>query len=77
VGLVQLIRFLVLKLTYIVLNTRFDMVVVFTANCFLVGDNIFIDSETLLMTDFMNLKIKLAQSFERTHKDRMCVCSYG
>jgi hypothetical protein len=40
VGLVQLIRFLVLKLTYIVSNARFDMVVIFTANCFLVGDNI-------------------------------------
>jgi hypothetical protein len=74
VGLVQLIRFLVLKLTYIVLNARFDMVVIFTTNCFLVGDNIFIDSESLLMIDFVNLKIKLAQYFERTHKDRMCVC---
>jgi hypothetical protein len=66
----------VLKLTYIVSNSRFDMVVVFTANCFLVGDNIFIDSEPLLMIDFVNFKIKLAQSFKRTHKDRMCVCVY-
>jgi hypothetical protein len=25
------------------------------------------------MTDFVNLKIKSAQSFEYAHKDRMCV----
>jgi hypothetical protein len=76
VGLVQLIRFLVLKLTYIVSNPRFDMVVVFTANYFLVGDNVFIDNELLLMIDFINLKIKQAQSFKGTHKNRMCVCVY-
>jgi hypothetical protein len=27
-----------------------------------------IDSETLLVTDFVNLKIKLAQSFKYTHR---------
>jgi hypothetical protein len=32
-----------------------------------------IDSETLLVTDFVNLKIKPTQSFEVAHKDRMCV----
>jgi hypothetical protein len=32
----------------------------------------------LLVTDFMNLKIKPAQSFEGAHKDKMCVhaCVY-
>jgi hypothetical protein len=30
---------------------------------FLVGDNVFIDNETLLMTDFINLKIKPTQLF--------------
>jgi hypothetical protein len=29
--------------------------------------------ETLLLTDFMNLKIKLAQSFRCTHRGRVCV----
>jgi hypothetical protein len=31
------------------------------------------DSETLLVTDFMNLKIKLAQSFGCTHRGRVYV----
>jgi hypothetical protein len=38
-----------------------------------VEDDIFIDSETLLMTDFINLKIKSTQSFECAHRDRMYV----
>jgi hypothetical protein len=32
-----------------------------------------VDSETLLVTNFMNLKIKLGQSFERAHRDRVCM----
>jgi hypothetical protein len=32
-----------------------------------------IDSEALLVTDFVNLKIKPAQSFEGAHRGRMCV----
>ncbi len=32
-----------------------------------------IDSETLLVTDFVNLKIKSTQSFGGTHRDRMYV----
>jgi hypothetical protein len=39
----------------------------------LVRDDIFIDSETLLIIDFMNLKIKPAQSFGDAHIDRVCV----
>jgi hypothetical protein len=38
-----------------------------------VGDDVFIDSETLLVTDFVNLKIKPAQSFGGAHRDRVCV----
>jgi hypothetical protein len=38
-----------------------------------VGGNIPVDSETLLVTDFVNLKIKPAQSFRGAHKDRVCV----
>jgi hypothetical protein len=55
VGLAQLIRFLVVKLTYICSNFKFDMGVTFTTNYFLVGDNVLIDSKTLLITDFVNL----------------------
>jgi hypothetical protein len=32
-----------------------------------------VDSETLLVTDFMDLKIKLFHSFRGAHKSRMCV----
>jgi hypothetical protein len=58
VGLTQLIRFLVLKLIHPGLNLRFNMGAIFTVNYFLVEDDIPVDSETLLMTDFVNLKIK-------------------
>jgi hypothetical protein len=34
----------------------------------LVGDDVPIDSEMLLVTDFMNLKIKSTQSFECAHR---------
>jgi hypothetical protein len=38
---------------------------------FLVGGGVPVDSETLLVTDFMNLKIKPTQSF--ACKERVCV----
>jgi hypothetical protein len=38
-----------------------------------VGDNVPVDSETLLVTDFVNLKIKSAQSFGCAHRGRMCI----
>jgi hypothetical protein len=41
-----------------------------------VGDDVPVDSKTLLMTDFVNLKIKMAQSFGGAHRGRMCVCVY-
>jgi hypothetical protein len=37
------------------------------------GDNVSIDSEMLLVTNFVNLKIKSAQSFGCTHRDRVCI----
>jgi hypothetical protein len=46
---------------------------VFTTNYFSVGCDVPVDSETLLVTDFMNLKIKLAQSFEGAHRGKMCM----
>jgi hypothetical protein len=36
-----------------------------------VRDDVIVDSDALLMTDFMNLKIKLAQSFKSAHRDIM------
>jgi hypothetical protein len=35
-----------------------------------------INSKTLLLIDFVNLKIKSTQSFKGAHKDRICVCVY-
>jgi hypothetical protein len=32
-----------------------------------------VDTETLLVTDFMNLKIKPTQSFGGAHRGRVCV----
>jgi hypothetical protein len=49
VDIIQLVRFIVVELIYSNLNPRFDM-----------GDDVSVDSKTLLMTDFVNLKIKLA-----------------
>jgi hypothetical protein len=42
-------------------------------NDFLVGGDVSVDNEVLLMTDFVNLKIKPAQSFKCAHKDRVCI----
>jgi hypothetical protein len=38
-----------------------------------VGGDIPVNNETLLITDFVNLKIKPTQSFRDTHRDRICV----
>jgi hypothetical protein len=38
-----------------------------------VGDDAPVDNDTLLMTDFVNLKIKSDQSFGCAHMDRLCV----
>jgi hypothetical protein len=44
---------------------------------FLVRDDVPIDSsEALLMTDFVNLKIKSTQSFGGAHRDRICMCVF-
>jgi hypothetical protein len=38
-----------------------------------VGGDVSVDSETFLVTDFVNLKIKPAQSYEGAHKGRVCI----
>jgi hypothetical protein len=38
-----------------------------------VGGDVPIDSEALLVTDFVNFKIKPTQSFEGAHRGRVCV----
>jgi hypothetical protein len=73
VGLAQLVRFLVVELTHPYSNPKFDMSITFILNYSFSGSNVPIDSETLLMTDFVNLKIKPAQSFKDAYRGRMCV----
>jgi hypothetical protein len=67
------VRFLLMELIYTCLNLKFDTCVIFMTNYFLVGDNILVDSDALLVIDFMNLKIKSAQSFEGAHMSKLCM----
>jgi hypothetical protein len=47
-----------------------------------VGGDVPVDSDELLVTDFVNLKIKSAHFFEVAHRNRVCIyvnrdkCSY-
>jgi hypothetical protein len=43
---------------------------------FSVEDDVPVNSKSFLVTDFMNLKIKLAQSFKSTHRDKICMFIY-
>jgi hypothetical protein len=61
------------KLIHSGLNYIFDMSVIFMTNYFLVGGDVPVDSEALLVTDFVNLKIKPTQSFRGAHRGRVCV----
>jgi hypothetical protein len=47
--------------------------ILITVNYFLVVCDILINSETLLVINFINLKIKLVQSFECTYRSRVYV----
>jgi hypothetical protein len=42
-------------------------------NYFFSGGDIPIDSDALLVTDFLNLNINLIQSFRCAHNNRICV----
>jgi hypothetical protein len=42
----------------------------------LVRDDVFADSESLLVTDFVNLNIKPTQSFRGVHRDMVYVCMF-
>jgi hypothetical protein len=75
VGLTQLVRFLVVKLTHLSSNHRFDMSITFMTNILSMVVDISIGNETLLVTDFINLKIKSPRSFRDAHKSR-CACVF-
>jgi hypothetical protein len=40
------------------------------------GNDIPVDREILLVTDFINLKIKLTQSFRDAHTNRVYMCAF-
>jgi hypothetical protein len=65
----------VVELTYLVSNSIFDMsvtrLIILSVEC-----DVPIDSETLSVTDFVNLKIRPTQSFRGTHRGRMCMCVF-
>jgi hypothetical protein len=71
-----MVRFIVVELIHLCSNSRSDMGVVFTANYSLVGGDVPVDSETFLVTDFVNLKIKPTQSFGGAHRGRVCACIF-
>jgi hypothetical protein len=72
-GLPEPIRFLVVELIYSGLNLIFNMSVIFIINYFFSKRRHPIDNETFLMIDFVNLKIKLTQSFRGVHRGRVYV----
>jgi hypothetical protein len=45
-------------------------------NYFLVGDDVSVNSESLLMTDFVNLKINPTQSFRCAHRNGVYMCVF-
>jgi hypothetical protein len=47
------------------------MSIIFTANIFLVVNDISVDSEMFLVTGFINIKIKSTQSFRDADRGRM------
>jgi hypothetical protein len=63
----------VLELIHSDSNPKFDICVAFIANYSFSGDDAPVDNEMLLVTDFVNLKIKPALSFRCAHRGRVCV----
>jgi hypothetical protein len=52
------------------------MCIIFNVNYFLVKYDIFINSETFLMTYFINSKIKSVQYFRCNHKNKVYIYKY-
>jgi hypothetical protein len=70
VDLAHLVRFIVVELTYLDLNLYLRLIILS------MGGDVPVDSETFLLTDFIDLKIKPTQSFKCTYRGMMCVYSY-
>jgi hypothetical protein len=67
----------VVELIHSVLNSRFDVGVTFMLNYFSVRDDVFVDSKTFLMINFIDLKIKSTQSFKCTYKYNIYIYIYS
>jgi hypothetical protein len=69
-----MVMFLVVELNHLSLNPSFGMSVTYLRLIILlVVADVPVDSNVLLVTNFVNLKIKPTQSFECAHRDRVCV----
>jgi hypothetical protein len=72
VGLAQ-VKSLMVELVHSGSNLRVDMSIVFTVNYFFMGDDVSVYNDALLVTNFVNLKIKMIQSFGYAHKGKVYV----
>jgi hypothetical protein len=72
VGLAHLVRLLVVKLIYLDLIWMLYLRLIILS----VGGDVPVDSETFLVTDFVNLKIKSAQSFRSGYRSRIYMCMF-
>jgi hypothetical protein len=69
-----MVSFFVVESIHPCLNYRFDICIIYLQLIILsVVYDVSIDSDAFLMTDFVNLKIKSAQSFKDTHRGKVCV----
>jgi hypothetical protein len=66
-----MIMFLVVEPTHAGSNLRFNISVTYLRLIILLIGDVSVDSETLLVIDFVNLKIKSTQSFKCTYRGRM------
>jgi hypothetical protein len=65
--------FFVVEPTHAGSNLRFNISVTYLRLIILLVGDVSVDSETLLVIDFINLKIKSTQSFKCAHRGRMYV----
>jgi hypothetical protein len=66
----------VVKLIYADSNFRFDMNIMFMINYSFNERRCPVDNEMILVTDFVNLKIKSTQSFRDAHRDIIYMCVF-
>jgi hypothetical protein len=72
-----MVRFLIVEPTHPGLNHRFDIGVTYLWLIILsVIGNVPINSDVFLITDFVNLKIKLTQYFEGAHRGKVYLHVY-